>query len=311
MPGIFRVRNLHYCATLALLLALIPSFHVAHLPLRFAWSSFFLVYWWSLAVQSIAAAIVLYAIGFPRELWAKLTSPAGPRENPLKLLAAVFLPAAYLFAMFILVFSYNDVIAVLRFRGTADLALNRIDARLLGGLTVSQMAHGISPRAGRVFEGIYFAMFAMLGACLILLALRAGRSVALQFVGAIATAYYLALIAFYFIPATGPFYLSILAHDGNYVGQGQIAFAQALNSIRAGVAPQIIGTDYFIAFPCLHITQPIIAIWMTRKWKPIAIALSIFTALLIPAILLTQQHYVIDLLGGLLFAAVAISVASH
>jgi len=116
---------------------LVPAFRVAGIPLRFTWKVYFIAFWWSLAFQSMVAAIVLYMIGFPAEFRSKLTSRVQTRESPREALLALLIPSAYFFIMFILVFSYNDVIAMLRFDGIADVALNRVDSWILGGATIS------------------------------------------------------------------------------------------------------------------------------------------------------------------------------
>lgn len=299
--------NFHYAATAILALALIPALRAAHLPLKFAWTSYFVTYWWSLGFQSMTAAILLYAIGFPSEFRQKLTSRVSQPENPMKETLAIFIPATYLFVMFFLVFSYNDIIASLRFNGSADLALNNIDSWILRGLTVSSLAAGIPLGMSKAMEVIYFSMFSQMGACLILLALRCGRKISMRFISTIVTAYYIALIAFYFIPATGPYYLSAMNHDGNYIGLGQRAFVQMLNALRSHQRPPIIGTDYFIALPCLHVTQPLIALWFIRRWKRVLVSLSVYCCVLFPSIVLLEQHYVIDLVGGVAVAIISIA----
>jgi len=256
------------------------------------------------------AATVLYPIGFPTEFWRSLTAASRAKESPRNALMALFVPSAYFFLMFILVFSYNDVIAVLRFNGSADVTLNRIDSWILGGETVSALAHHVPLLTSKIMEGIYFLMFSQIGACLILLALRCGRDMSMRFIATIATAYYFALVLFYLVPATGPYYLSAMAHDGNYIGLGQRAFVQMLNSMRDRHSLQIIGTDYFVALPCLHVTQPIIAIWFVRKWRTIAIVLSAYCLALFPSIVLLEQHYVVDLIGGAIVAVIAIAMVS-
>lgn len=303
-------RNFHYFATVILALGLIPAFRIARLPLRFAWGVYFINYWWLRAFQSMVTAILLYAIGFPSEFWRRLTSRAGPKESPRETLLAIFIPAAYFFLVLILVFSYNDVIAMLRFNGLADATLNRVDSWILGGATVSSMAHHVSFRASKIMERIYFLMFSQIGGCLILLALRCGRDIAMRFIATIATAYYIALILFYIVPATGPFYLSVMSHDGNYIDLQQRAFVQMLNSMRDHHPLQIIGADYFVALPCLHVTQPIISIWFVRKWKPVVVALVAYCLVLFPSILLLEQHYVVDLIGGAAVAVIAIAMLS-
>ena len=304
-------RNFHYVATVILALALIPAFRAAHLPLKFAWTSYFVTYWWSLGFQSMMTAVVFYAIGFPSEFRRSLTSRVGHRENPLKEILAIFLPATYLFVVFVLVFSYNDVIASFRFNGSADVALNQVDSWILGGVTVSSLARGIPLRMSKAMEVIYFLMFSQMGAFLILLALRCGRKTAMLFISAIATAYYLSLIIFYFVPATGPYYLSVLNHDGNYIGLGERSFVQMLEAMRNHLRPQIIGTDYFIALPCLHVTQPLIALWFVRQWRRVMVALVAYCLILFPSIVLLEQHYVIDLIGGVAVAIIAITMVGE
>ena len=61
MRGLY---NFHYAATAILALALIPASRRAP-TFEIAWTSYFVTYWWSLGFQSMTAAILLYAIGFP------------------------------------------------------------------------------------------------------------------------------------------------------------------------------------------------------------------------------------------------------
>ena len=253
------------------------------------------------------AAVALYAIGFPSEFRTKLTSRADHRINPGKQMLAIFVPAAYFFVVLLLAISYNDVIASLRFTGSADGALNQVDSWMLLGRTVPSLTHGIPLSVSKGMETIYLLMYSQIGACLILLALRCGRLVSMRFISAIATAYWIALIMFYFVPATGPYYVSALNRDGNYISLGQVAI-QALDALRNHQHPEVMGTDYFIAFPSLHLTQPLIALWFIRRWRRVKIALTAYCLVLCPSIVLLEQHYVIDLIGGAAVAVVAIAM---
>src|SRR5205807_2768821 len=67
-----------------------------------------------------------------------------------------------------------------------------------------------------------------------------------------------------------------------------------------------INTDYFIAFPSLHIALPIIVLWFMRRWKRIVWFLLAFDVVLVPAILVLEWHYIVDLIGGAAVAAIAI-----
>ena len=59
----------------------------------------------------------------------------------------------------------------------------------------------------------------------------------------------------------------------------------------------------------MHIVQPIIVLWFLRRWKRMVIALAAYDLLLIVAVLMLEMHYVIDIIVGLLVAALAIALA--
>src|SRR5437867_8586403 len=67
-----------------------------------------------------------------------------------------------------------------------------------------------------------------------------------------------------------------------------------------------VSADFYISFPCMHIAQPLIVLWFLRRWKRIVFCLVLYDIVLIPAILLLEWHYVVDLLGGILIAVLAI-----
>lgn len=232
--------------------------------------------------------------------------------------SAVLAPAAYLFFGFLMVLAYNCAIVSVRFNFATDPALAVIDHWLLHGHSVSELAHW----AVRVFpislfraaEFVYFGMFPQIGASLVLVALCVGRGRALQFVGTILISYYLALAIFYIWPSQGPYYLCP-AHFSRFPASLQCYNLQK-TLIRDSLALwrhdpiSRISTDYFIALPCMHIAQPIIVLWFLRRWRRMAIALAAYDLLLVAAILMLEQHYVIDIIVGLPVAALAISISA-
>ena len=66
--------------------------------------------------------------------------------------------------------------------------------------------------------------------------------------------------------------------------------------------------DYFVAFPCMHIVQPLLVMWFLRRWKPFIVALSIYNSVLVVSIVLLEWHYVVDLLGGVVVTLFSIGV---
>jgi len=239
--------------------------------------------------------------------------------DPVKLGRAardLLAPAAYLFTGLVLVFCYNDLIASLKFAGSYDAAFNNLDAILLRGWTVSQLAHAAMRWLPlwdfRFLEFVYFGMFAQIGAALAITTLFFGKKRALAFVGTMVTAYYLALILFFLWPSMGPFAICP-DHFSRLPGTLKMYSIQKTFLLKARLLSThrlelVIDTDYYIGFPCMHIAQPLIVLWFLRKWKRITMALLAFDAVLVLAIFLLEQHYAVDLLGGVVVAILAIAL---
>ncbi len=241
-------------------------------------------------------------------------APHKPRPSA----AAVLLPALYLVAGFLLVSAYNVIIVSVHFGFAYDAAFNAMDRWILHGWSVSDLSHW----AVRTFplpffqflEFIYFGMFPQIGAAIILVTLYDGKNQGLQFVGTILTAYYLTLGLFYLWPSHGPYYLC----PGHFSRFPDTLVIYSIQNILIKdalalwnhVPIQRISTDYFIAFPCMHIAQPVIVAWFLRRWKRMLIVLCAYDALLIVSILLLEWHYLVDIIGGILVAGIAIAITA-
>jgi hypothetical protein len=135
----------------------------------------------------------------------------------------------------------------------------------------------------------------------------------MQFAGTLLMSYYLALAIFYLWPSQGPYYLCP-AHFSRFPASLQCYHLQkaliqhALALWQHQPIPRI-STDYFIALPCMHVVQPLIVLWFLRRFKRMAVALAAYDLALVAAILMLEQHYVIDILVGLPVAALAIAIA--
>jgi hypothetical protein len=236
----------------------------------------------------------------------------------LKVTADIFWPTAYLFAGAIVVSAYNEAIAALRYNGAAEFVLKHWDSVLLGGHSVSGFAHAfIAMWPGSIpwMEFIYFGTFAQTGGCIAFLALTEGRSRTLQYVGTILIAFYIALVFFYLWPATGP-YASCTGHysvvpNGPVIYHLQRYVLVALERFRSGLPLSGIRPDYYIALPSMHFAQTLIALWFLRKWKRLLNLLIAFDVLLVPAILLLENHYLVDLIAAVPVAALAIAISGR
>jgi len=228
----------------------------------------------------------------------------------------ILLPAFYLFTGFLLVLAYNYVIVSVHFNFAYDPAFNAIDKWILRGGSVSDLSHWAVRTfplpVFRFLEFIYFGMFPQIGAAIIIVGLSEGRSRGLQFVGTILMAYYLALGLFYLWPSQGPYYLCT-DHFSRFPSTLQaysiqkVLIAHAL-ALWSRVPIHLISTDYFIAFPCMHIAQPLIVMWFLRRWRRMLFVLCAYDVVLIGAILLLEWHYLVDIIAGVVVAAIAIAI---
>jgi len=271
-------------------------------------ASFLVLFW---AAGSLGKAIVLTVDAIAVLEFLQNEQITDRRKTLLDVLA----PAFFLFVGFLLVFSYNDIIVSVRFFGKADPLFNAMDTWLMRGISVSRISHwalSVFPLfIFKFLEFIYYGMFPQVGAALLICSICYGRRRGMQFVGAIVTAYLVALGLFYVWPSQGPYWLcpthfSVFpkALQTFAVQKQLLANAQGLweHTRRAAIS-----TDYYVAFPCLHITQPLIVMWFLRRWKRMVLALAIYNAVLVVAILFLEWHYLIDILASFPLAGLAIT----
>jgi hypothetical protein len=270
---------------------------------------YFLILWFATNwLRALVLTVDTFAI---LELYSTL-KPRGFRAAA----GALLWPSLYFFIGFLLVFAWNDILVTLRYNFADEAQFDRIDRWLLFGSNIPTIAHwaiGKFPVSFFHFlESIYFGMFPEIGAGLILLAFYEGRSRALQFVGAILTAYYITAIAFYFWPSQGPYY-ACPNHFVRYpsslqawtIQQALIAKATALWN-HAPI--RNISTDFYTPFPCMHITQPLILLWFMRRWKRIVAVLVAYDAILVCAVIGLEWHYFVDIVAAFPLAAIAVAM---
>lgn len=304
-----------FVATLLYLIGFSPAETVAPVLERFRQEKvrillalvYFVVLGWALPwLQALVLTVDTVAVLEVRERF----KPRGL----LRSAGAILPPAAYLFAGLLLVSAYNDIILSVRFFAADDVAFDSMDKWLLHGLSVPQLCHWalqVFPLSFfRFLEFIYYGMFAQMGAALILISQHDGKRRGLQFVGAVLTGYYLALGLFYLWPSQGPYYLCP-AHFSQFPSVLKTYAAQK-GSVAGALArwdhKQLnrISFDYYIAFPCMHIVQPILVMWFLRFWKRMMAVLAAYNGLLVVAIVLLEWHYVVDILAGVVVSGFAI-----
>jgi hypothetical protein len=232
-------------------------------------------------------------------------------------LSAALIPALYLFVGVVLVAAYNDVAVSSRPYVSYDAFFERLDWRILGGATVPGMVHHVVRflplNTYKFLEFVYYyCMFPQIGAAMLLIAFYDGRRETFRFVGALLTAYYLAIALFWMWPSQGPFFLCPEHFAQFPVSLRTYAVQRRLLSqaswLWAGKGFGGVSLDYYIAFPSMHIAAPLIVAWFLRRWKRILGFLLVIDLFIATAVVLLEWHYVVDMLGGLAVAGLSILI---
>src|SRR5262249_23655033 len=105
-------------------------------------------------------------------------------------------------------FSWQHVIAGMRYAGEYDSVFDRLDS-LLFHVNVSAISHTAVARLPlwifRTAEFAYYSLYVQIGAAVAITALGTGRKYAMQYVATLVIGYYLALAMFALWPTMGPF----------------------------------------------------------------------------------------------------------
>jgi hypothetical protein len=258
-------------------------------------------FWAGALLGSIIFAAVAYVI-HPSN-FREFIGRTGPKVPfPKAQLAALLISSAYFVWTFILVIYYNSMIALRGFNGQGDQALEHLDEILCVGGSVPAVAHWFSLHGGGLFWGVetvYFGLFPLVGACIIIVSMADGLRPGLQFVGAIAIAYYISLVIFAILPTTGPYFLFPTQwHQSTLLWlQGEITHELSSGKIMP---------TYYVGFPSMHVAQPLIAAWFLRKRRYFARIVVIYTIVLIPSIFLLEEHYFMDVIAAFPLATLSI-----
>jgi hypothetical protein len=220
------------------------------------------------------------------------------------LLAGTLLPWLYLAAGIQIAFIYNSAIVSVRRFDLYDPFFLRLDA--MAGISVPRISHAAAAFYAPA-EAIYYAIGGVMGAALLFLCLDGDRRAAFQMAGAIVTAYYISLLIFFVWPSHGPYALVATAFPPGMttdaVQKASYFNASVLYHHRGWMPPAL---GYFVAFPSMHVVQPFIAGWFLRRWRRVSLIVFGYCGLLVPAIVILQWHYFVDIIAGLMIAALAI-----
>jgi hypothetical protein len=268
--------------------------------------------WWRMIPALAMAGIIVFVSGWSSGVMFAIAGFAVlefyHRKGNWKVLGSAVPPWAYLAFGIQLALYFSSVIVSVRACTEYDSAFARIDKLLMFGGTVT----GISRDAVSLYgtaEFLYYSIGGVMGAAILFLCLSGERQAAFQMCGAILTAYYISLVLFFLLPAQGPFISAGLPPGiaTATVQRMSLVNATILYHHTRWITPPL---GYYVAFPSLHVAQPVIAAWFLRRWSRVCMIVGAYCVLLVPAILILQWHYVIDIIGGLFVAAIAVWLAS-
>ena len=267
---------------------------------------------WRLLPALGMAALIFYLFGW--SAGAEITVVAFAiaefhfRGGSWKTVAGAVVPWLYLASGIIVALFYSSVVVSVRPCSEYDAVLKRLDSWILFGGSVTAFSD-VASRLYSPAELIYYGIGGVMGAAILFLCLAGDRRSALQMCGSIVTAYFLSILIFYCIPAQGPFIASALPPQLITAGIQRMSLlnATALYHHAQWLEPPL---AYYVAFPSLHVAQPLIAAWFLRRWKGVSTILYAYCSLLVVAILILRWHYVVDILGGLGVAASAVALVT-
>jgi len=220
----------------------------------------------------------------------------------------------YLVAGLRFVIESQAVIVWARGYNLYDSAMQKIDSWLLFGASVSGISH-LGASFIPLAETVYYSMFYAIGVGIIFLCLGDTPSMAIRMCNSLIVAYVISTLCFALWPSAGPFFLcpDHVTHFPQRsmtlpIQQAILAEAAALHNHQThNTSP----TMYYISFPAMHVTIPLIVAWFLRRWRWVAAILVAYTVVLVPAILILEWHYFVDIIGGVVVAVLAVSLDEY
>jgi|GEM_PF-6412205 hypothetical protein len=226
------------------------------------------------------------------------------------------------FLLFVLMsYSYSTIKAAIGLRSGPlwDAELYAIDRLLFFGNDPLATLKAWLPLATHAWvyawlDWAYYTWFFHFIVVFALLTAKGDREELRSYVASILLTYHIGGLAYHLFPALGPVYhfprqtshlTRIRLHTNRYQG----VLWQNLDAIRKGVAKRIYPFEYIACMPSLHVASEFVMLFFSRRSRPLqVITLPFFCAVLMATVVL-GWHYVIDWLGGLVVAGVAIWIS--
>jgi membrane-associated phospholipid phosphatase len=180
---------------------------------------------------------------------------------------------------------------------TADAALSRIDAALLGNQASFLLEPWINPWATDFFNFIYFSYVFSLPIVAIYFYTRKGKPAFRRVMMGYLVLMLMGIVSYLFVPAIGPgsFFANRYTHDltGHDISRSVAYIIQ-------------IGRVAYDCFPSLHVGIPLLLSFYLRKYnKRLFIPALVYVAFMCCATVYLRYHYLVDVLAAFLYAPAA------
>jgi membrane-associated phospholipid phosphatase len=238
------------------------------------------------------------------EMLSSSESPAGENLDTGKYLAVFFKPMVKIvrdwFPFFLLSACYYALFSNLMLRvnpHTADMALSRMDAALLGNQASILLEPWINPWVTDFLSLIYFSYVFTLPGVALYFYLKQEKIIFRRVMMGYLTLMLMGIVSYLLVPAVGP--------ESFFASQ----YTRELNG-----HPVIHGVDYIMragrvgydCFPSLHVGIPLLlSFYLYQHWRKLFIPALGYVAIMCCATIYLRYHYFVDVLASFLFAPAA------
>jgi len=210
----------------------------------------------------------------------------------------------------------KSVVPVLRPDELFDRSLGELDRGLFAGSDPAQILHTVlgTGLAAPALSAVYMFLFTFVPVTLALaLVVHPNLEAGLFYVTALALNWALGGAGYYLLPSLGPVYADPAAFAGLPVTEVTHLQATLLDERVAFVRDPAAGTAQSIgAFPSLHVSiffTAALAAHLLGLARPLVIGAWVLFAMTVVATVYFGWHYILDDVGGLIIAVVALGLA--
>lgn len=196
-----------------------------------------------------------------------------------------------------------------------DAELMNLERQVFGVVPHRAVASWVAqhPALLGALDRTYYRLFEHMAIVSVFLTALGRSRERIEYLGALALCYVLGGFTYYAFPAMGPAYadpeaFAFLQHHSLITNHFQPLLWHTTTGVRSGVLQELRSYDFIACMPSLHMAHEAVMLFHARRnWFFFAASLA-FTAFSGLSVVALGWHYPVDVLGGLLLAALALFV---